>query len=128
MICNGYTTFRGPLNLTEESMVHCSEDLISFNDSRRDFITYCVDEYLDSDVDVYIFGMATLGAFLCLVLSLALSPRGNPKLEKKESVPEPKGQLISKCPFGFIVSTKTPAILLRISILASKKRSNQKSP
>ena len=103
MICNGYTTFRGPLNLTEESMVHCSEDLISFNDSRRDFITYCVDEYLDSDVDLYIFGMATLGAFLCLVLSLALSPRGYPKLAKKESVPEPKGQLISKCLFGVIV-------------------------
>ena len=50
----------------------------------------------------------------------------SPPLAKKESVPKPKGQLISKCPFGFIVSTKTPTIFLRISLLASKKRLNQK--
>ena len=39
-----------------------------------------------------------------------------------------KGQLISKCLFGAIVSTKKPTnIFLRISALASKKRSNQKN-
>jgi hypothetical protein len=39
-----------------------------------------------------------------------------------------KGQLISKCLFGAIVSTKkTNEIFLRISALASKKRSNQKN-
>ena len=38
-----------------------------------------------------------------------------------------KGQLISKCPLGVIVSTKkTNEIFLRISALASKKRLNQK--
>ena len=38
-----------------------------------------------------------------------------------------KGQLISKCLLGVIVSTKkTNEISLRISALASKKRSNQK--
>ena len=36
-----------------------------------------------------------------------------------------KGQLILKCPFGVIVSTKIPTIFLRISALASKKRLNQ---
>ena len=39
-----------------------------------------------------------------------------------------KGQLISKCPFGVIVWTKIAMkIFSRISALASKKRSNQKS-
>ena len=39
----------------------------------------------------------------------------------------PKGQLISKCLLGITVSTKkTNEFLLRISALASKKRSNQK--
>ena len=39
----------------------------------------------------------------------------------------PKGQLILKCPFGVIVSTKIPMkFVLRISALASKKRLNQK--
>ena len=39
-----------------------------------------------------------------------------------------KGQLISKCPFDVIVSTKIPTKkILRISALASKKRSNQKN-
>ena len=37
-----------------------------------------------------------------------------------------KGQLISKCLLGVIVSTKKPKISLRISALASKKRLNQK--
>ena len=39
-----------------------------------------------------------------------------------------KGQLILKCPFGVFKSTKkNNKILVRISALASKKRSNQKS-
>ena len=39
-----------------------------------------------------------------------------------------KGQLISKCPFDVIVSTKIPMkFFLRISALASKKRLNQKN-
>ena len=39
----------------------------------------------------------------------------------------PKGQLISKCPFGVIKSSKKPTkFFSRISALASKKRSNQK--
>ena len=39
-----------------------------------------------------------------------------------------KGQLISKCPFGVNKSTKkTNKNFVRISALASKKRSNQKS-
>ena len=39
-----------------------------------------------------------------------------------------KGQLISKCLFGAIVLTKKPTkFFLRISALASKKRSNQKN-
>ena len=39
-----------------------------------------------------------------------------------------KGQLISKCPFGvFKLTKKTNKIFVRISALASKKRSNQKS-
>ena len=39
-----------------------------------------------------------------------------------------KGQLISKCPFGVFKSTKKiNANILRISVLASKKGSNQKS-
>ena len=47
----------------------------------------------------------------------------NPEFEKKYP---PKGQLISKCPFGVIVSTKkTNEISLRISALASKKRLDQ---
>ena len=33
-----------------------------------------------------------------------------------------KCQLISKCPFSVIVSTKMPTIFLRISALGSKKR------
>ena len=38
-----------------------------------------------------------------------------------------KGQLFSKCPFGAFKSTeKTNEISVRISTLASKKRSNQK--
>ena len=41
--------------------------------------------------------------------------------------PFPKGQFISKCPLGVIVSTKkNNEIFLRISALASKKRLNQK--
>ena len=41
---------------------------------------------------------------------------------------EPKGQLISKCHFGVFKSPKkTNEIFVRISALASKKRSNQKS-
>ena len=39
-----------------------------------------------------------------------------------------KGQLISKCSFGVFKSTKkSNEIFVRISALASKKRSNQKS-
>ena len=38
-----------------------------------------------------------------------------------------KGQLISKGLFGVIVSTKIPTIFSRISALASKKSSNQKT-
>ena len=40
-----------------------------------------------------------------------------------------KGQLISKCLFGAIVSTKKPTKFrtMEISALASKKRSNQKN-
>ena len=39
-----------------------------------------------------------------------------------------KGQLILKCPFGVFKSTKkTIKFFVRISALASKKRSNQKS-
>ena len=38
-----------------------------------------------------------------------------------------KGQLISKCPFGVFKSPKKPTNFSRISALASKKRSNQKS-
>ena len=39
-----------------------------------------------------------------------------------------KGKLISKCPFGaFKLTKKTNIIFERISALASKKRSNQKS-
>jgi hypothetical protein len=39
-----------------------------------------------------------------------------------------KGQSILKCPFGVFKSPKkTNGIFLRISALASKKRSNQKS-
>ena len=38
-----------------------------------------------------------------------------------------KGQLISKCPFGVKTSSKKPTIFSRISALASKKRSNQKT-
>ena len=39
-----------------------------------------------------------------------------------------KGQLISKCLFGAIVSTKKPTNFnLRISAIPSKKRSNQKN-
>ena len=38
-----------------------------------------------------------------------------------------KGQLISKCPFGVFKSTKkTNKIFVRSSVLAPKKRSNQK--
>ena len=38
-----------------------------------------------------------------------------------------KGQLISKCPCGVIFSSKIPTkFYLRISALASKKRSNEK--
>ena len=37
-----------------------------------------------------------------------------------------KSHLISKCLFGVIVSTKIPTIFLKISVLASKKRANQK--
>ena len=37
-----------------------------------------------------------------------------------------KGQLLSKCPYGVIVLTKIPTIFLRIAVLASKKRLNQK--
>ena len=37
-----------------------------------------------------------------------------------------KGQLISKCLLGVIVSTKKPTNFLRISALASKERLNQK--
>ena len=40
----------------------------------------------------------------------------------------PKGQLISKSPFGvFKLTKKTNEIFVRISALASKKRSNQKN-
>ena len=40
----------------------------------------------------------------------------------------PKGHLISKCPFGVFKSPKKPPpIFERISALALKKRSNQKS-
>ena len=39
----------------------------------------------------------------------------------------PKGQLISKCLFGAMVLTKKPTKFLRISVLVSKKRSNQKN-
>ena len=46
----------------------------------------------------------------------------------KESLITFKGQLISKCPFGVFKSPKkTNEIFSRISALASKKRSNQKS-
>ena len=39
-----------------------------------------------------------------------------------------KGQLISKCPFGVFKSTKKRnVIFVRISVQASKKRSNQKN-
>ena len=39
-----------------------------------------------------------------------------------------KGQLISKCPFGVFKSPKkTKKIFVRISALASKKRSSQKN-
>ena len=38
-----------------------------------------------------------------------------------------KGQLISKCPFGVFKSIQKTNIFFRISALASKKRSNQKS-
>ena len=38
-----------------------------------------------------------------------------------------KGRLISKCPFGVFKSSKKLTIFSRISALASKKRSNQKS-
>ena len=38
-----------------------------------------------------------------------------------------KGQLISKCPFVFKSAKKNNEIFVRISALASKKRSNQKS-
>jgi hypothetical protein len=39
-----------------------------------------------------------------------------------------RGQLISKCPFGVFKSPKKPTkFFVRISALASKKRSNQKS-
>ena len=47
--------------------------------------------------------------------------------DQKVELVTTKGQLISKCPFDVIISTKIPMILLRISSLASKKRSNQKS-
>ena len=42
-------------------------------------------------------------------------------------IPYAKGQLISKCLFGAIISTKkTNEIILRISALASKNSLNQK--
>ena len=37
-----------------------------------------------------------------------------------------KGQLISQCPFGVIVSTKMPTKFPRIAALASKEKLNQK--
>ena len=44
---------------------------------------------------------------------------------KPDDMEEPKGQLNSKGLFGVIVSTKKPTIFLKISVLASKKSSNQ---
>ena len=38
-----------------------------------------------------------------------------------------KGQLISKCPFGVIISTKNNNDFLRIFVLVSKKRSIKKN-
>ena len=38
-----------------------------------------------------------------------------------------KGQLISKCPFGVFKLTKNSESFVRISALASEKKSNQKS-
>ena len=38
-----------------------------------------------------------------------------------------KGHLISKCPFGVFKSPQNNKIFVRISALASKKRSHQKS-
>ena len=55
-------------------------------------------------------------------------PLPNKKRTKQFNHNNVKGQFISKCLFGTIVSTKTPTnFFLRISALASKKRSNQKS-
>jgi hypothetical protein len=50
------------------------------------------------------------------------------KTYKKVTQSNVKGQLISKCPFGVTKPTKkTNKNFLRISALASKKRSNQKT-
>ena len=59
---------------------------------------------------------------MSLNVSIASNVDQKPKRQTQQQ--KDKGQLISKCPFGVIVSTND---FLRISALASKKRSNQKS-
>ena len=55
------------------------------------------------------------------------SSEANVEIIEEESMTA-KGQLISKCPFGvFKSSKKKNEIFVRISALASNKRSNQKS-
>ena len=52
----------------------------------------------------------------------------NLSISEQPQMFEVKGQLISKCPFGVFKSLKKPTnFFLRISALASKKRSNQKN-
>ena len=52
----------------------------------------------------------------------------NLSISEQPQMFEVKGQLISKCPFGVSKSLKKPTnFFLRISALASKKRSNRKS-
>ena len=51
-----------------------------------------------------------------------------PRPDKKELNVNAKGQLISKCPFGvFKLIKKTNKFFVKISALASKKKSNQKN-
>ena len=63
---------------------------------------------------------------MSLNVSIASNVDQKPKRQTQQQ--KDKGQLISKCPFGVIVSTKISKNFLRITALAFKKRSNKKVP
>ena len=87
MTCSNYTTFSAPPNLTTESLLNCSKNLFSFDHlERKDYVTYCIDGYLDRNDDIYIYIIATLGALLSLFLSLRLAMLGKVSNEKRMSL------------------------------------------